>query len=279
MCGICGWMARPRAPEKMVLERMASTLIHRGPDEGGFFSDDRVGLAIRRLAIVDLAGGKQPYYSEDGSVVAVFNGEIYNFKTVRGELEKRGHSFTTKADGEVLVHLYEEYGKGLVSHLNGMFACAVWDRKHHKLLLARDRLGIKPLYYGTFKGVFYFASEAKAILAAPDVTPRLDPVGLDRYLTFEYVPAPRSIYQGIYKLPPGSTMLIDEKGVEQGKYWSIPFNPGASGKRMGRNGRGRCNERELVEEFWHLLRRSVERRLMSDVPVGAFLSGDWTRRL
>lgn len=241
---------------------MAGQLVHRGPDQDGFHTAQEVGLAIRRLKIIDLDGGRQPYFSEDLQVVAVFNGEIYNFQSLRRQLEEKGHHFNTRTDGEVLVHLYEDFGLDFVDHLNGMFAVALWDARRRRLVLARDRLGIKPLYYGLHQQRLYFGSELKAILAATDFPRQLDLAAVRQYLTFEYVPGPRSIFANIRKLLPGHLLVFEEGHLRTHSYWSVHFQP-APARPV----------RDWAAELRHLLRESVRRRLISDVPLGIFLSG------
>ncbi|MEW6281364.1 MAG: asparagine synthetase B, partial [Candidatus Eremiobacterota bacterium] len=220
MCGIAGWYL-PRPYPGPVLRRMADRIRHRGPDEEGYHVEGPVALAIRRLSVIDLCTGRQPYRSEDGSVTAVFNGEIYNFQELRRDLEARGHRFATRTDGEVLVHLYEELGQDFVEPLNGMFAVALWDAPRGSLVLARDRLGIKPLYVAPRPGGLAFASELKALLELPDLARRLNPEALDRYLSFEYVPAPDCILEGVFKLPPAHVLTVDSDGIRQRPYWSL----------------------------------------------------------
>lgn len=260
MCGICGWLAREGAPPtEAELSRMAATLVHRGPDESGVLLDGPVGLAIRRLRVIDPKSGRQPYATEDGQVAAVFNGEIYNFRPLRAELERKGHRFQGKADGEVIVHLYEEHGLDFVHHLNGMFAIALWDAGRQRLVLARDRLGIKPLFIARQGPLLLFASEPKAILASGRLKRSLDVISLDQYLTFEYVPGPRSIWEGVEKLPPGHLLVAEAGTVKVQRYWELRLEPGRT--------------RLTPEEFLHNLGQSVKRMLVSDVPLGLFLSG------
>ncbi|MBC7186583.1 MAG: asparagine synthase (glutamine-hydrolyzing) [Calditrichaeota bacterium] len=266
MCGICGiYHVDPeKAVDQLTLRRMAEVIVHRGPDDDGFYLDEGVGLGMRRLSIIDLVTGKQPISNEDGSVWIVFNGEIYNHLALRRELESKGHRFRTRADTEAIVHAYEEYGERCPEYLNGMFAFAIYDRRKRRLLLARDRLGIKPLYY-TFDGRrLVFGSELKSVLQAPDVPRELDFKALDAYLTFEYIPAPLSIFRGVAKLPQGHTLVLEDGHIRLRQYWDVAF-----GVDQGEN----KSEQEWGEELVALLADAVKIRLMSDVPLGAFLSG------
>jgi len=260
MCGICGVLGRADAS---VLRRMTETMVHRGPDDQGFHEAPGIALGVRRLSIIDVPGGHQPITNEDGSVVVVFNGEIYNHHELRTRLERQGHRFRTRSDTEVLVHLYEEYGDALVHLLQGMFAFALWDAKRRRLLLARDRLGIKPLYYTEANGSFLFASEVKALLEHPDVHAAADLQALDLYLSFRYVPGPDTLFRGIKKLPPGHLLTVEDGRVALRRYWELvlgDYQPGV-------------NLDEAVEEFGRLFRDTVRRHLISDVPVGMLLSG------
>ncbi len=259
MCGLVGYLG---SGDRDILEAMARSLRHRGPDEDGHFVEGDVGMAHRRLWILDQAQGRQPLFSEDGRVVAVCNGEIYNHLELRVELQSRGHRFATLSDAEVLLHLYEEQGPGLVERLEGMFALALWDRPHRRLVLARDRLGIKPLHYWTDGTRLVFGSEIRALLAHPVVPRHLDRDALDQYLTFDYVPAPRTLFRGIRKLPAAHTLVCDSRTIRLERYWEPRFQPE----------RG-VPEDEWEERFLSELRASVRRHLMADVPLGAFLSG------
>src|SRR5713226_6787934 len=203
MCGICGFFGEGIALSDDTLERMNSTLVRRGPDEGGSFRDSGVGLAMRRLSIIDLDGGRQPIHNEDRTVWVVYNGEIYNYRELRAALVQRGHLFQTSTDTEVIVHLYEEYGDDLVHHLRGMFAFALWDARRTRGLLVRDRLGIKPLFYAQVGQTLLFGSEIKAVLASGLVDQKLDYQALDAFITFTYIPAPLTIYKAVRKLEPG----------------------------------------------------------------------------
>src|SRR6266508_821293 len=208
MCGICGFVSfEPERPtDEFILKRMISSLIHRGPDDEGFYRDAQANLAVRRLSIIGLHTGQQPISNETGDVRVVYNGEIYNFQKVRAELEQRGHIFKTQTDTEIIVHAYEEYGDDCVKHFNGMFAIALWDARRRRLFLARDRLGIKPLYYWAGQDKLVFGSELKALILHPDVPRRTNLAALDLFLALEYIPAPHTIYEGVFKLMPGHTL-------------------------------------------------------------------------
>jgi asparagine synthase (glutamine-hydrolysing) len=263
MCGIAGivrWNARP--PEIEHVQAMCDVMVHRGPDDEGFYQDDRAALGMRRLSIIDLQTGHQPVSNEDGTVWVVLNGEIYNFKELRRELESRGHRFSTTSDTETIVHLYEDYGARAVEKLRGMFAFAVWDSKRETLLLARDRLGIKPLFYARLPGGIAFASELKSMLQVPQIERRVSWASLGHFLTFGGSPAAESIVDGVHKLEPGRllTMAHGHPRVEQ--YWNIQFSSDSQ-----------VSENDLVDQLRALLRESVDIHMRSDVPIGAFLSG------
>ena len=244
-----------------ILSAMCEVLRHRGPDEDGFFVNDYVGLGVCRLPVIDPLRGRQPVFNEDKSVVAVCNGEIYNLRELRSDLIQSGHKFISEVDTEILVHAYEEYGKDFVQHLDGMFAIAVWDQTKRTLLLIRDRLGIKPLYYFVDENRLIAASELKAILRCPDVPRRLDFEAIDLYLTFEYIPSPYSIFKNIRKLKPGHILTCDAHGVRLSRYWNINVaKPDLPRKEIPAELRGRLSQ-------------SVKSMLVSDVPLGAFLSG------
>ena len=268
MCGIAGilTLVPGQRIDAGALPLMAAQLVHRGPDDEGRYVDPqgRCGLAFRRLSIIDLATGHQPLANETSTVWLVFNGEIYNYRELRSELESQGHTFATQSDSEVIVHLYEQHGEGCLARLAGMFAIALWDERRGRLFLARDRLGKKPLTYAIHNGRLYFASEAKAILALPEVPRRLDPQSLHRYLIFQYVPAPHSIYQGFRKLPPGHYLAVD---VEQ------PFDdrPRAYWRLAPATFAGTYEDAKA--RLGELLTAAVRKRLIADVPLGAFLSG------
>ena len=266
MCGICGfYQYKAHQPvDEQVLQDMLHVLRHRGPDGSGIYVDRDLALGMRRLSIIDLEGGNQPIRNEDGSVLTVFNGEIYNYRHLRELLINRGHKLSTSSDTEVLVHLYEDYGDDFVQHLRGMFAFAIWDERHRRLLLARDRLGIKPLYFTQTDGQLIFGSEIKAILQHPSVRSDLDIEALTNFLSLRYVPAPQTMFRGISSLPPGCTLSCDRNGVKTNCYWDLRFAENKNGQRR---------EQDYAEELQALLRESVTLHLVSDVPFGAFLSG------
>ncbi len=267
MCGICG-VFDPNSsakPDRAVLETMSRSIAHRGPDDDGSFLDAGIGLAARRLSIIDVEGGHQPIGNEDGSLWIVFNGEIYNHESLRFLLSKLGHRFRTRADTEVVVHAYAEFGPDAVRYLNGMFAFAIWDAKARKLFLARDRFGIKPLYYTLVGDELAFASELKAILEHPRVERRIDVVALNEYLSFEYVPTPRTIFRGIRKLPPAHTLSYSAKGLELSAYWDLSLRKSES--------RPPVSWRDYRERLRHELGEAVRKEMVSDVPVGVLLSG------
>jgi asparagine synthase (glutamine-hydrolysing) len=264
MCGICGIVNFSASSEvdQRLLERMTSVQSHRGPDDHGYFVEDNVGLGHRRLSIIDLSGGKQPIFNEDGSVVVIFNGEIYNYADLTAGLVAKGHRFATRSDTETIVHSYEEYGENCMRDFRGMFAFAIWDRRKRRLLLVRDRLGIKPVYYCAGRDFFVFASEIKSILQHPGVPREIDRQALDTYLALRYVPGPKTMFKNIFKLQPGHWMTVDEKGTTIGRYWDIQY-PAVD----------RPTNCDRIEEFRHLLEESVRLRLIAEVPLGVFLSG------
>lgn len=263
MCGIAGILnlndCGPREPETII--RMARTMVHRGPDDEGFFQTGPIALAHRRLSIIDVAAGHQPMFNEDRSIAIVFNGEIYNHLELRALLEAKGHTYRTHSDTESIVHAYEEFGEDFEQHLTGMFAFAIWDDKRRRLVLSRDRLGIKPLYYTIQGDRLLFASEIKAILAATGEHARVDLDALDAYFSLRYVPAPRTLFQGIFKVEPGSTLVVEGSSVRSRRYWDLRFEEEV------------VDEERACEEFNGLLRRVCEDHLMSEVPYGVFLSG------
>jgi asparagine synthase (glutamine-hydrolysing) len=267
MCGICGVVCSERGapPDLEAVARMNRRLAHRGPDSDGVFHEGGAALAASRLSIIDLAGGDQPIANEDGSVVVVQNGEIYNYRELREELERRGHRFATASDTEVLVHLYEEHGDGFAGRLRGMFAVAIWDSRERRLLLARDRFGIKPLYYRVAGGTLSFASELKAMLELPGFSREIDPRAVSAYLAFNSIPAPLTIFSGARKLGAG-TLLSWQGGELSETRYARPQPPPAGQARRRPGGR-------LAEELRETLRDSVRAHLVADVPVGVLLSG------
>jgi asparagine synthase (glutamine-hydrolysing) len=263
MCGICGVLSLDGGrPDLAFVRRMADSIRHRGPDGEGFYDDGAVAVGHRRLSIIDLATGDQPIFNEDGSIAIVFNGEIYNYRELREALIAKGHRFRTTGDTEVIVHLYEERGIDCVRDLNGMFAFAIWDAGREQLFLARDPLGEKPLYYAKTGTRFSFASELKALLRGADFCREIDPAALDDYLAYGYVPAPRTIYRSVAKLPAAHRLVVRNGRVDVSRYW----DPWPSGRRS-------VTESQAAEELLALLTDAVRLRLRSDVPVGAFLSG------
>lgn len=264
MCGITGYLnlnGHPVNPDETTLSRMLKTIVHRGPDDEGSLIMGPAALGMTRLSIIDIKTGRQPIGTEDGSAWIVFNGEIYNFHDLQNQLIARGHRLTTRSDTETVVHLYEEYGVDCLQFLEGMFAFAIWDHERQRLFIARDRMGEKPLHWGVFDGKFVFGSEIKAILAHPDATKELDPLALQKYLALEYVPAPDSIFKGIHKLKPAHFMLVERGQVKVKRYWEATNQPSP------------ISEREASETLVGLLRESTSLRLISDVPLGIFLSG------
>jgi asparagine synthase (glutamine-hydrolysing) len=269
MCGIYGYATRNGKIDPRILCTMGRALAHRGPDDEGETIDNAgptcIGLGHKRLSIIDLSSaGKQPMCNEDGTVWVTLNGEIYNYRELRKELEENGHRFRSHSDTEVIVHLYEETGLGCLDRLNGMFAFAIWDAKEKSLLLTRDRVGKKPLHYCVTRGEIIFASEIKAMLRHPDVSRDLDLRALSKYLAYEYVPAPDSIFQSIKKLEPGHYLLYRDGAVQCAPYWRIPIGEEPVRDR---------SEAGCVEELRALLDGAVRRRLLADVPVGLFVSG------
>lgn len=260
MCGICGFVG---FEDRSLARRINSTIAHRGPDDEGFFSDRNVELAIRRLSIIDLKTGNQPIHNEEENVWVVYNGEIYNYKKLRTEMEKKGHKFYTNSDTEVLVHLYEEYGPLFASRLDGMFGFAVWDSKKEELVLSRDATGIKPLYfyYNKKDNTLMFGSEIKAIIENREIAREIDPRSLDCFLTFGSVFGDGTLFKGIKKLLPGHALIWNKNGIEIKEYWNVKMRPKKE------------DENSLKRALAVKLQNSVEMQLMSDVPLGAFLSG------
>lgn len=264
MCGICGIFEYERLTDIAgeVVHRMNQTMIHRGPDDGGVFVGPGIGLGHRRLSIIDLAGGHQPMSNEDGTIWVLLNGEIYNYPELRADLLPRGHQFATKSDTEAIVHLYEEYGEDCFARLRGMFAIALWDSKNRKLILARDRVGKKPLFYSANGKRILFGSELKALLAADSLSGGIDEQALSDYFSFGYIPAPKTIYRAVRKVLPGHYLVATAGGVRETKYWDLSF------RNVEQH-----SEEEWSERLRHSLCEATRVRLMSDVPLGAFLSG------
>jgi len=264
MCGIAGIVHADRgfAIDRDVLARMTDSMAHRGPDHGGYFFSPGVGIGHRRLSIIDLSTGDQPLYNEDRSIAVICNGEIYNFRELRPELEARGHRFATHSDCEVIAHAYEEFGPACVERLRGMFAFALWDAPRQRLVLARDRVGKKPLYYAHDGDRLSFASELKALLQDSGLKRALNLDALDDYLSLGAVAAPATIFQGIHQVPPAHVLVWERGAVTVGEYWDVPY---------GETWRG--TEAEALEAFDALLTEAVRIRLIADVPLGAFLSG------
>ena len=270
MCGICGvYNFRNKEPVNQdLIKRMTGALKHRGPDDEGIYLGSRVkgsglmvGLGVRRLSIIDLETGHQPIHNEDKTIWIVFNGEIYNFRDLREALEKKGHIFYTKSDTEVILHLYEEYGRDCVQRLNGMFAFAIWDSREERLFLARDRIGIKPLFYVEHKGSIIFASEIKSILENKEISKEIDLQSLYSMMKLQYIPAPKTIFKEIKKLLPGHRLACQKGKISIEKYWDLDL------------ARKEESEAFYLEELPRLLEESIRLRLISDVPLGAFLSG------
>ena len=271
MCGIAGlYTIQNHAPEYALIQAMCDIIEHRGPDEEGIHCEPHIGLGNRRLSIIDLATGQQPIHNEDKTIWTVFNGEIYNYRALKSELQDKGHTFYTEVDTEVIVHLYEEYGAQFVTKLNGMFAIAVWDRNQQLLTIARDRLGIKPLSYYTDGKTLVFGSEIKSLLTSRFFAPQLNLDALDQYLAHGYIPSPDSIFQGVHKLPPGHLLQCQNGNLSITEYWDVSLQ---TQEKLQAGNTKEVDEAEYEERLQDLLRQAVQRRLMSDVPLGAFLSG------
>ncbi len=264
MCGICGYihLDQTKRVSEGLLKEMAGTLVHRGPDDMGVFADGHVGLGHRRLSIIDLQTGHQPMFNEDGTVVIVYNGEVYNFPDLREELEEKGHKFITRSDTEVIIHAYEEYGEDCLDRFNGMFSFALWDKREKRLFLARDRFGQKPLYYGIFNNQFVFGSELKALVKHPDVKKEVDVCSVIKYLAYDYIPAPSSIFKNIYKLKAGHHLTLKNGTLKTKQNWDYRFKH-----------EGRFDLNKAESHLLELFKDAVKRRLISDVPLGVFLSG------
>lgn len=263
MCGIAG-VVGPAPERTALLTAMSDALAHRGPDEAGIHEDEHVALAIRRLSIIDVAGGHQPYHNERHTVHAVFNGEIYGYAVLRQRLEAAGHTFDSQTDGEVIVHAYEQFGSRFIEELDGMFALALWDSEHRRLVLARDRLGKKPLFFAPHPdGSLSFASELAALLLDERIVRDVDPIALAEYLQYGYVPSPRSILRGVAKLEPGTSLTWQPTGdIETRRYWTLDYEPKLA-----------LSYGDAMDEFEQRTREAVRARLVSDVPLGLFLSG------
>ena len=260
MCGITGYFGQGN---QGILKKMTDSLKHRGPDDQGFYIKDNLGLGHRRLSIIDLDTGRQPMANENKSVWLIFNGEIYNFKELKEKLIKKNHQFRSQSDTETIIHLYEEKGEDFLKELNGMFALALWDELKQKLILARDRLGQKPLYYSLNNQTLVFGSEIKALLKHPAIKRELDLNSLTKYLIYEYIPVPHSIFKNIYKLGPGEYLIYQNNDLEIKKYWNIKFD-----SRLPISSFQDC-----LQEFEEIFEEAVRMRLISDVPLGIFLSG------
>ena len=262
MCGIAGKIDFSRPVDPGLLHGMCAVMEHRGPDARGVFAADGVGLGMQRLAIIDVAGGDQPIFNEDRSIAVVMNGEIYNFRELRERLRARGHRLATRSDTEVLVHLYEDEGAGLVHRLRGMFAFAIWDARRRRLFCARDRVGKKPLFWARRGSRFWFASEVRALLEDPEIDRDIDPDAIAAYLALQYVPHPLSAFRALRKLPPASTLVVTAEGERIERYWSLDYSTKTA-----------APEEELVEQLRAQIREATRIRLVSEVPLGAFLSG------
>ena len=268
MCGIAGFISKnknaPAAERLALLDKMCRSIVHRGPDEQGMTVENRAALGMRRLSIIDLAGGQQPIYNADKTKFIVFNGEIYNYRELKKDLERRGHRFKTNSDTETILLAYEEFGADCVKHLRGMFAFAIWDENGESLFIARDRVGKKPLFYSlTEKGNFVFGSELKVLLAHGEISREIDYAALDAYLTFGYVPEEFCIFKAVEKLAPGSFLIFKNGEIKIEKYWDFDYSPALKIK----------TEAEYVELLREKLSEDVHVRLISEVPLGAFLSG------
>jgi len=265
MCGIAGFYNKKQhhvQESTSLIRRMADTLLHRGPDQDGYYVDNYIALGHRRLSIIDLSGGRQPIASKDNRYQIIFNGEIYNFQPLQSELKDLGYTFTTNSDTEVLLAAYIHWGKSCLNKMNGMFAFAIWDAKEHTLFLARDRVGKKPLYYFHHGNTFAFASELKALRVLDEWHNAINYQALDCYYSLGYIPSPLTIYNNVFKLEPGHCLTVDPNGLKKERYWTLSFNPQES-----------VSLNEATEEFEALLDDAVRCRLISEVPLGAFLSG------
>jgi asparagine synthase (glutamine-hydrolysing) len=269
MCGIAGFVESSRSSSpfrtddsRALVHRMCDVIRHRGPDDEGVWVDEGVALGMRRLSIIDLSTGHQPIHNEDQFVCIAVTGEIYNFRELRLELEGAGHRFYTSTDTEVIVHAYEQWGQGAIARLRGMFGLAIWDTRSRTLLVARDRIGIKPMYYATTSGRLYFGSELKSLLEAPDLPRDLDAAALDHYLSFLYTPRDGSIFKSVRKLPPGHLMTWHDGRLAIEQYWQMAATETFAG-----------SEDEAIHQLRAVLSDAVRSHMISDVPLGAFLSG------
>ena len=261
MCGICG-IYSSSGVQPGELNNMLKSIAHRGPDDEGFYSQGPIGLGNRRLSIIDIPGGGQPLSNEDKTIWIVYNGEIYNYKHLQQHLESKGHVFRSRSDTEVIIHLYEEYGPNCVEKLNGMFAFGLWDQRHQRLVLARDRIGQKPLYYSQDGSRFLFGSEIKAILAVSQNQRMIDYESLHHYLSLRFIPPPKTFFLNIYKLPPAHILIFQDNKIQIRQYWQLSFN-----------NKFEVNETDLLEGLRYKLIEAIDSHMVSDVPVGAFLSG------
>jgi len=263
MCGICGFVSINENYKdiKGLINRMNKLLIHRGPDEDGYHIENNLALGMRRLKIIDLSTGKQPIFNEKGDIIVIYNGEIYNFRELRDELIQKGHTFKTASDTEVIVHAYEEYNETFLNKLNGMFAFCIFDKRNNKILIARDRVGIKPLYYVNNRKFFAFSSEMKSLFEIEELSKELDVNAIDEYLTYEYSLAPKTVVKAIKKLQPGHYMIFQNGNIEIKNYWKIEYSV------------TNLSYYDCKDKLYETLSHAVKRRLISDVPLGAFLSG------
>jgi asparagine synthase (glutamine-hydrolysing) len=263
MCGICGIASqKTTAIDPARLKRMNEALVHRGPDSDGYYLSSKIGLAMRRLKVIDLATGEQPMTNETGTIHVVFNGEIYNYQELRHQLLKQGHHLQSQSDTECIVHLYEQYGSAFIKYLRGMFAIAIWDEAKNSLWLIRDRLGKKPLYYFQDQENFYFSSEITSLLQGLKSQPEIELSAINLYLSLQYIPDPLTAYQGILSLPPAHFLVWQNGTLHLERYWELAYEPKTKSTKM-----------ELKEELKEILSESVRIRMISDVPIGAHLSG------
>jgi asparagine synthase (glutamine-hydrolysing) len=265
MCGICGQVniTGDEPVDQKTIQKMARTMFHRGPDDEGYFYDGSLGFGFRRLSIIDLSGGHQPMSDAQKTVWIAFNGEIYNYKELRAELEGRGHAFRTNSDTEVIIHGYKQWGTKVFDHLNGMFGVAIWDVKRRRLVVARDPMGIKLIYYRIADGKLSFGSEIRPVLAADNSQPEVDPVALNLFLRFRYTPSPLTIFQGVRKLAPGAMLVVENGNCREERWYNFCPEPFSNPP----------DDRQATEELFELYRAAVKRHLLADVPVGILLSG------